>query len=53
MEIEDTASFVNTNDFFGCMLGGDMKIKGVGKRNIILMGKSMIGKSTLFNYIIG
>ena len=35
------------------MFGGDLKVEQLSNKAIILMGKSRIGKSTLFNYMIG
>lgn len=34
------------------MLEGDEKMKGLGDENIVLMGMSRVGKSTLFNWLV-
>ena len=35
------------------MLGVDLKVEQLQNKSIVLMGKSRVGKSTLYNYLIG
>ena len=38
---------------YGCMLAGDECIRQLGNKCIFLVGESRVGKSTLFNYLLG
>jgi predicted GTPase len=36
----------------GCMFAGDLAIRQVKEKGILIMGDSRIGKSTLFNHFL-
>ena len=40
-------------DIFYCMFAGDLKTKNIKQKSIFLVGQSRVGKSTLFNYLLG
>ena len=40
-------------DIFYCMFAGDLKTKNIKQKSIFLVGESRVGKSTLFNYMLG
>lgn len=42
----------DTNQMWGCMFAGDLAIKKLGNKAIIIVGETRVGKSTLFNHLL-
>lgn len=43
----------NIETLEGCMFAGDLGIKKTKSKVIMIVGDTRVGKSTLFNYIVG
>ena len=42
----------NVDKMGGCMLAGELEIRKIGKKAILIVGDTRVGKSTLFNLLL-